>query len=121
MEERRSYFVYLLASKKHGTLYTGVTNNLIRRVIEHREKLIKGFTAKYNVNKLVYFESFTYVDKAINREKCIKEWHREWKIRLIETDNKEWRDLIYDFATEKELSDLKEVIIQDYNYSQNEK
>ncbi|MGV8018640.1 MAG: GIY-YIG nuclease family protein [Ignavibacteria bacterium] len=116
MEKQHSYFVYILASKKHGTLYTGVTNNLIRRVIEHKEKLIKGFTSKYNVDKLVYFESFTYVDQTIQREKCIKEWHREWKINLIESVNKEWRDLIYDYATVEELNEMKKIILQEINY-----
>ncbi len=115
MKKQHSYFVYILASKKYGTLYTGVTNNLIRRVVEHKEKLIEGFTSKYNVCKLVYFEPFTYADKAIQREKCIKEWHREWKINLIESVNEEWRDLIYDYATEEELNEMKKIILQEMN------
>ena len=87
------YYVYLLASRKHGTLYVGVTNDLVRRVYEHRNKLVPGFTAQYDVSRLVWFEMFADVTLAIAREKKIKKWRRDWKISLIEADNPDWRDL----------------------------
>ena len=87
------YYIYILASQKNGTLYIGVTNDLERRVLEHKEKVNEGFTSKYNVNMLVYFESFQYINDAILREKRIKKWNRQWKINLIEEENKEWNDL----------------------------
>ncbi len=93
----RYYYVYILASKKKGTLYTGVTNNLIRRVYEHKHKIIKGFTKKYGVDKLVYFEQTEDINAAIQREKQIKKWFRKWKIELIEDMNPEWKDLYYEF------------------------
>ncbi|NHZ87083.1 MAG: GIY-YIG nuclease family protein [Planctomycetia bacterium] len=89
----KSYYVYILASKRNGTLYTGVTNNLERRVYEHKNKLVKGFTKKYNVHKLVYYEETNEVNAALLYEKRIKKWNRAWKIRLIEKDNPEWKDL----------------------------
>jgi putative endonuclease len=84
----RQYYVYFLASRKHGTLYIGVTNDLVRRVYQHKEKLLPGFTKKYGVNKLVYYEVFDDPSLAIAREKQLKKWHREWKIRTIEHENK---------------------------------
>ncbi|MCG3148074.1 MAG: hypothetical protein PCFJNLEI_01516 [Verrucomicrobiae bacterium] len=88
----REYFTYILASKS-GVLYIGVTNDLTRRLFEHQQKLIAGFTAKYNVNRLVYFESFGDVREAIAREKQLKGWRREKKIALIEHENPTWQDL----------------------------
>jgi putative endonuclease len=88
-----AYYVYLLASKKHGTLYLGVTNNIIRRVYEHRTKATSGFTARYDVYKLVWFEIYDDIETAITREKELKKWRRNWKIRLIEEQNPEWDDL----------------------------
>jgi len=88
-----SYFVYILANQKHGTLYAGVTNDLVRRVYEHKEKLIEGFSKKYNLNKLVYYEIFDSALEAITREKQLKNWKRDWKIELIEKINPEWKDL----------------------------
>ncbi len=87
------FYVYILASRKHGTLYIGVTNNLIRRVHEHRLKTVRGFTRRYNVHRLVYFEIFDDPMSAIAREKQLKKRHREWKIRLIEGKNPNWVDL----------------------------
>ena len=87
------YYVYILANKKNGTLYLGITNNLIRRVFEHRNNYVDGFTKKYEVHKLVYYEITSDVESAITREKAIKKWNRKWKIRLIETMNPEWNDL----------------------------
>jgi putative endonuclease len=85
--------VYILASRRNGTLYVGMTNDLIRRVYEHRNDLISGFTKQYRVHDLVYFEVFDDVREAITREKRLKRWHRAWKTELIEKDNKNWRDL----------------------------
>lgn len=87
-----SYYVYIMTNKSK-TLYVGVTNNLERRVFEHKKKMIDGFTKKYNITKLVYFEETADVNSAIKREKQLKNWHRGWKINLIESVNKEWIDL----------------------------
>lgn len=87
------YFVYLLASGKNGTLYVGVTNNLIRRGHEHRTGQIKGFTERYGVHRLVWFEGTPSIEAAIQREKQIKNWKREWKVALIEKSNPDWTDL----------------------------
>ncbi|MBU4261698.1 MAG: GIY-YIG nuclease family protein [Proteobacteria bacterium] len=89
----KSYFVYILASKKNGTLYIGVTNNLIRRVHEHKNDLADGFTKKYGVHNLVYYEQTEDVDVALRREKQLKKWNRQWKINLIEKSNPAWYDL----------------------------
>ena len=91
-----TYYVYILASKRNGTLYIGVTNNLKRRVYEHKHRLMPGFTAKYNVHHLVYFEATDNSYTAITREKQLKKWNRAWKIELIESKNPEWRDLYDD-------------------------
>ncbi len=91
--EARSFYVYILASHIVGTLYIGVTNDLIRRVAEHQLQLTKGFTKKYDVHKLVYFEQFDDAENAIRREKRLKKWNRAWKIRLIEELNPNWDDL----------------------------
>ncbi|MBU1090191.1 GIY-YIG nuclease family protein [Patescibacteria group bacterium] len=108
MREERTYFVYILASSKNGTLYIGIANDLQRRVSEHRGVIFappsvipvktgiqnkKNFTQKYGVNKLVYFEEFGEVDEAIQREKRLKKWNRAWKIELIEKENPGWTDL----------------------------
>jgi putative endonuclease len=85
--------VYLLASRRHGTLYVGVTNDLARRVYEHKVKVVPGFTAKYGVDRLVWFEMYDDPSEAIKREKRVKKWHRDWKIRLIEEQNPDWHDL----------------------------
>jgi len=87
------YYVYLLASGKHKTIYLGVTNDLVRRVYEHRTKAIPGFTSRYNVTRLVWFECYDDPTNAIAREKDIKKWRRDWKIRLIEEENLDWSDL----------------------------
>ncbi|QRM28426.1 GIY-YIG nuclease family protein [Microvirga sp. VF16] len=88
-----TYYVYMLASGRHGTLYIGVTNDLVRRICEHKTKIIKGFTSKYDVTRLVWYESYERIDEAITREKALKKWQRDWKIRLIEEMNPEWEDL----------------------------
>jgi putative endonuclease len=86
-------YVYLLASKKHGTLYLGVTNDIVRRGYEHRTKAVQGFTKRYSVDKLVWFEIYDDPISAIAREKELKKWRRDWKIRLIEEQNPGWMDL----------------------------
>ena len=85
--------VYIMASRRNGTLYVGVTNDLIRRVYEHREGLAEGFTKRYGIKTLVYFESHETIDAALQREKNIKHWSCEWKIDLIVASNPDWRDL----------------------------
>ena len=85
--------IYLLASKKNGTLYIGVTSNPIKRIWQHRNNVVPGFTQKYDVHKLVYYELFDDMEEAILREKRLKSWNRNWKIKLIEKDNPEWEDL----------------------------
>ncbi|MGA7973791.1 MAG: GIY-YIG nuclease family protein [Pseudolabrys sp.] len=90
------FYVYLLASKKQGTLYLGVTRGLVRRIYQHREKLLPGFTSKYDVRRLVWFEVYDDPTSAISREKEIKKWRRAWKIALIEKDNPDWKDLYPD-------------------------
>ena len=89
----KTYYVYILASKRNGTLYCGVTNDLFRRVYEHKNDFVEGFTKKYKVHKLVWYEGCGSVESALNREKQIKEWHRQWKLELIEEKNPEWNDL----------------------------
>lgn len=89
----KHYFTYIMASKVYGTLYIGVTNDLLKRVFEHKQRLVDGFTKKYNVNKLVYYEECTDIHAAIYREKQVKKWNRQWKINLIERLNPEWWDL----------------------------
>jgi putative endonuclease len=86
-------FVYILASKPRGTLYIGVTSDLIRRVYEHKSKLIDGFTKKYQVDRLVYYEMYESIIEAIQRESNLKNWQREWKLQLIEESNLYWIDL----------------------------
>ncbi len=98
MQYFRQYFTYILASKKNGTLYIGVTNNIERRIEEHKNKLNPNcFTSKYDVNLLVYYETFQYINDAIDREKQLKKWNRQWKINLIEEENKDWKDLSKDW------------------------
>ncbi len=87
------YYVYILASDRNGTLCIGVTNDLKRRIDEHKNGLIEGFTKKYNVYMLVYFETTENIESAITREKQLKEWQRAWKLRLIEKNNPQWEDL----------------------------
>jgi len=96
--KRQHYYVYILSNKNNTVLYTGVTNNLKRRMSEHKTKLNKGFTARYNISKLVYFEQFTYIRQAILREKRIKKWKREWKEKLIYEKNPKWIELPVDVS-----------------------
>ncbi len=88
----KEYCVYIITNKSK-TLYIGMTNNLVRRIYEHKNKIIEGFSKKYNLTKLVYYEQCTDVREAIKREKQLKNWHRKWKINLIESVNPKWEDL----------------------------
>ena len=89
----KQFYVYILASKRNGTLYTGVTSNLIKRIWQHKNELLEGFSKKYKVKNLVYYEVHNNVGSALTREKQIKKWRRAWKLRLIEEKNPEWKDL----------------------------
>ena len=88
--------VYILASKRNGTLYTGVTSDLVKRIWEHKEDLVPGFTKRYQVHNLVWFEMHETMNAAITREKQIKKWNREWKTRRITEANPDWKDLYFD-------------------------
>ncbi|WP_299438045.1 GIY-YIG nuclease family protein [uncultured Aquimarina sp.] len=97
LKSEHQYSVYILSNKKNGTLYIGMSNNLERRIFEHKSKMIEGFTKQYDLNKLVYFETHKYVNDAILREKRLKTWKRQWKINLIEEENTNWKDLAFDW------------------------
>ena len=86
-------YIYILTNANNSTLYVGVTNNLTRRIYEHKEELVKGFSSKYKLHKLVYYEKHQTITQAITREKQLKSWHRGWKIELIQNKNPAWKDL----------------------------
>jgi len=100
--------VYILASRRHGTLYTGVTSNLFQRLWQHRHGITKGFVGRYAVWRLVWFEMHGDMGSAITREKRIKEWQRDWEVRLIEGENPQWRDLAVGFGFEPVGGDQRE-------------
>ena len=89
----KQYYVYIITNKTNNVLYIGVTNNLVRRIFEHKNKLVEGFAMKYNLYKLVYYEITNDINSALEREKQLKNWHREWKINLINSFNPSWKDL----------------------------
>jgi putative endonuclease len=91
----KSYYVYILASKRNGTLYIGITSDLKKRIFEHKNELIEGFTKKYKIHDIVYYEETNDVKSAIEREKSLKKWKRSWKLALIEKENPSWKDLYY--------------------------
>lgn len=93
----KQYFVYILANKNNNVLYIGITDNLVCRVKTHKKRMTAGFTSRYYVNKLVYYEEYSDIWDAIHREKRLKNWHRQWKINLVESVNKTWKDLSKDF------------------------
>ena len=93
---KNQYYVYILASKKNGTLYIGVTSDLVKRAYEHKNNIIDGFTKKYNIHKLVYYEISDDIESAIRREKQLKKWNIKWKMNLIEKNNPEWKDLYFE-------------------------
>ena len=112
-----SYYVYILTNETNTVFYTGFTNDIVRRIAEHKIKFNNSFSSKYNITKLVYYEHFNDVHNAIEKEKKLKKWNREWKWRLIRKMNPGVRDLIYDFASEKEIAelidDMKKIIKED--------
>ncbi len=93
MKENKQYYVYILTNKSNKVIYIGVTNDLESRMFEHKNKLVEGFTKRYNLMKLVYYEVTEEVESAISREKQLKNWHKDWKINLINQFNPEWEDL----------------------------
>ena len=97
MGKDKQYCVYILTNKSNKVLYIGVTNDLVRRMFEHKNKLVDGFTKKYNLMKLVFYEVTNDVESAIKREKQLKDWHRDWKINLINQFNPKWKDLSEEF------------------------
>jgi len=104
MNENKQYYVYILTNKTNKVFYIGVTNDLLRRMYEHKNKLIEGFTKRYNLMKLVHYETTSDVQSAITREKQLKNWHRNWKINLIKESNSEWKDLSMEFLGDPETS-----------------
>jgi putative endonuclease len=97
MPKEHTYYIYILSNKKNGTLYIGVTNSLLKRTFQHKLKEHPdSFTSKYNLDKLVYYENYQYIEDALNREKKLKKWNRDWKIKLIEKNNPTWKDLLVD-------------------------
>ena len=95
----RQYYVYIMTNNAYGTLYVGITNNLVRRAWEHRNSLVLGFTKDHEPHRLVWFEVHGDVEEAIRREKLIKTWHRDWKVNLIQARNPSWRDLFEEIRT----------------------
>ncbi len=113
------YSVYAMTNKKNGTIYIGFTNDLTRRIVEHKCGLNKGFTKKYGLDKLVYYESTKYVLNAIDREKQIKGWIRKKKIELIESANPDWDDLSADFLDSESLKEIEEYLKKSSDFSRN--
>ena len=93
IQKMGQYFVYILASKRNGTIYIGITNDLLKRVHQHKSNLVEGFTKTYKVHDLVYYETYKNINEAITREKRMKKWKRKWKLKLIEKSNPNWEDL----------------------------
>ena len=104
----RTYYVYILTNQNNKVMYVGMTNNLKRRIYEHKNKLVDGFSKKYNLNKLVYFESSSQIEPILNREKEIKKWRREKKNNLVESMNPEWKDLSIELNMFDEMSHPQE-------------
>ncbi|MHC4397851.1 MAG: GIY-YIG nuclease family protein [Planctomycetota bacterium] len=104
----KQYYVYIMTNKKGGAFYIGVTNNLLRRVFEHKNNIVDGFTRKRGVHNLVYVEGYDDIRKAITRENQMKKWSREWKVKLIEEFNPEWRDLYFDLNGQDEFPPSRE-------------
>ncbi len=93
---KNQYYVYILASKRNSVLYIGVTSNLVKRIYEHKNSIIEGFSKKYNVHKLVYYEITNDIESATRREKQLKKWNRKWKLEIIEKNNPKWKDLYFE-------------------------
>jgi predicted GIY-YIG superfamily endonuclease len=112
MDKIYSYFVYILTNKTNSVFYTGITNNLLLRIAQHKLKINDGFTKRYNIDKLVYFEHYTHVEYAIKREKQMKKWKTNWKKRIIRKENPEFRDLIYEMMDKSQTKELNELLRQ---------
>ena len=97
MPKEKFYYVYILASYQNGTLYIGITNNLVKRIWEHKNKVVEGFTKEYSIDKLVYYETTNDINSALLREKQLKKWNRQWKLELIEKENPDWIDLAKEY------------------------
>jgi putative endonuclease len=110
MEKIYSYYVYILTNKTNTVFYTGFTNNLLRRIVEHKLKILDGFSKKYKTFKLVYYEHFSDVYLAIKREKRLKRWNKEWKLELIKKNNPEMKDLTYDLFDKNEIKEMEELL-----------
>lgn len=110
MRSRELSFVYMLASRRNGTLYTGVTSNLVGRVLQHKMSVHEGFTKTYEVHMLVWFEEHGDIREAIHREKQIKRWLRAWKIALIEANNPQWNDLFWKIVEPQAVAELQRAI-----------
>ena len=108
-KKMKTYYVYILSNKRNGTLYIGVTNDLLRRVYEHKKKLFKGFSSAYEIDKLIYFEDTNDIHTAIEREKQLKKWDRKWKLELIEEKNPRWKDLYYELGG---LDHYEDILVQ---------
>ena len=98
----KDYYIYILANKRNGTLYVGVTNNLERRMSEHQQNLVEGFTKKYHVHHLIYYETTNNINAALQREKQLKKWNRNWKLELIEKSNPVWQEMMTGFPLSRE-------------------
>lgn len=107
-----NYFVYILANKKYGTLYVGLTDDLSRRIYEHKNKIYEGFTKQYDVKMLVYFEKHLTPEDAMKRESQLKKWKREWKIELIEKDNPDWCDLSVDLPKHLSIIEMLNLLTE---------
>ncbi|MDD5464427.1 MAG: GIY-YIG nuclease family protein [Candidatus Moranbacteria bacterium] len=103
--QQKFYYVYIMASCRNGTTYIGVTNNLMKRSWEHKNKIFDGFTKEYDINKLVYYETTNNIQAALQREKQLKKWNRQWKLELIEKENPDWVDLALEYY--KKESEIK--------------
>ena len=112
-------FVYILSNKNRTTTYIGVTNDIERRMIEHKSGLGSKFTSMYNLFDLIYFENFNRIIDAIDREKQLKNWHKEWKWNLVKEDNPKLEDLAADWFTEKDLKDFREEFLSDFSIDHN--
>ena len=104
IKDFKIYYVYIMTNQYHGTLYIGVTGNLIERVAQHKAEVVEGFSKQYHLHRLVYYEQYQQIDDAIRREKQLKNWHRQWKINQIEENNPHWEDLSLDLNMDPETS-----------------
>jgi putative endonuclease len=107
MNKEKQYYVYILTNVTNKVLYIGITNDLVRRIYEHKNKMVVGFSSKYNLTKLVFYETTKDINAALDREKQLKNWHREWKTNLINQFNPKWNDLSRDFFIDNNTTDAE--------------